>query len=81
MLSASVNSRAMGRGGDYCIVDDLVTSTDVFSDTLVKQACDWFQNMLPQRLNNPAKSPIIVVMQRVHEQDPSGFLLENEPDD
>jgi predicted phage terminase large subunit-like protein len=79
MLAASVNSRAMGRGGDYCIVDDPISATDVFSDVLRRQACDWFQTMLPQRLNDPATSPIVVIMQRVHEADPTGFLLETEP--
>lgn len=79
MLAASVNSRAMGRGGHTAIVDDPISATDVFSDVLRKQASDWFQNMLPQRLNDPATSPIIVIMQRVHEADPTGFLLETEP--
>src|SRR5690606_6669483 len=37
-----------------------------------------FQETLPTRLNNPDKSAIIVVMQRLHENDVSGLILEND---
>jgi len=33
---------------------------------------------LPTRLNNPEKSAIIIIMQRLHENDPSGYILANE---
>ena len=37
--------------------------------------------MLPQRLNNPSRSAIIIVMQRLHQNDPTGFLLGQEDSD
>lgn len=79
MVSASVNSRAMGRGGDLVIVDDPLSADATYSDIFRGQVNDWFQFMLPQRLNDPNTSPIVLIMQRLHESDPTGFMLEHEP--
>lgn len=79
MLTASVGSRAMGRGGDYVVVDDPNSTDTVLSDTLRKAANDWLEFMLPQRLNDPATSPIVLIQQRLHEADCTGFLLETQP--
>lgn len=37
------------------------------------------QPTLRSRLNDPATGAIITVMQRLHQLDPTGFLLEQEP--
>ena len=36
---------------------------------------DWFRSTLQTRLDNPADGVIVVVMQRFHKEDPTGFLL------
>jgi hypothetical protein len=78
MVAVSTGSRAQGRGGDIAIMDDPISATDAYSDVLRKGVNDWFQYQLPQRLNDPATSPIVLIMQRLHESDPTGFLLETE---
>jgi predicted phage terminase large subunit-like protein len=78
MLSASVNSRAMGRGGDIVVVDDPLSADAAFSDILRNETNSWFTHMLPQRLNSPSESPIILIQQRLHQSDPAGDLLERE---
>jgi predicted phage terminase large subunit-like protein len=79
MLAASVNSKAMGRGGDFIILDDPLSADQAYSDAQRGEVIDWLTHMMPQRLNNPSDSRIIVVMQRLHQSDPTGFLLEHEP--
>jgi len=37
-------------------------------------------NTLPQRLNDPATGAMIVIMQRLHEMDTTGFLLSEDPE-
>jgi hypothetical protein len=49
---------------------------DVFSETLRKSVNDWYDNTLLSRLNNKQDGVIIVVMQRLHQDDLVGHLLE-----
>ncbi|HEY6020310.1 MAG TPA: phage terminase large subunit, partial [Candidatus Paceibacterota bacterium] len=35
----------------------------------------WFTEVVPDRLNNPSKSAIVVIQQRLHEEDVSGVAL------
>jgi predicted phage terminase large subunit-like protein len=37
---------------------------------------EWFTEAVPTRLNNPKTSAIVVIMQRLHEEDVSGVILE-----
>jgi len=78
MLAASVGSRSQGRGGSIIVVDDPISAEAAYSDVTRKGVNDWFQFQLPQRLNDPATSPIVLIQQRLHESDPTGYLLANE---
>lgn len=78
MQAASTNSRAQGRGGDVVIVDDPLSADAANSEILRNETNSWFEHQLPQRLNDPAHSTIIVVAQRLHQNDPCGFLLAQE---
>jgi predicted phage terminase large subunit-like protein len=78
MQAASTNSKAMGRGGDIVVCDDPLSGDVAYSDSFRNEVNFWFEHQLPQRLNNPSESAIIVVMQRLHQNDPSGFLLSQE---
>jgi predicted phage terminase large subunit-like protein len=78
MQAASTNSKAQGRGGDVLVVDDPLSADQTYSDALRTETNLWFTNQLPQRLNDPANSAIVVVAQRLHQNDPCGFLLAQE---
>jgi hypothetical protein len=69
----------MGRGGETAIVDDPVSAEQALSDAERTRANNWLDFTLRGRLNDPASGAIILVMQRLHEVDPTGFLLEQEP--
>jgi predicted phage terminase large subunit-like protein len=81
MQAASTNSKAQGRGGDVCIVDDPLSADAAFSEVFRNETNSWFIHQLPQRLNNPSESAIILIMQRLHQNDPTGFLLSQEDSD
>ena len=48
---------------------------DAYSDLLRVKTNDWYGNTLYSRLNNKKDGKIIVVMQRLHEEDLTGYLL------
>ena len=58
------------------IIDDPHKASEAASDTSRKAVLDWYMTTLQSRTNNPS-TPIIVIMQRLHETDLSGFLLAN----
>lgn len=78
MQAASTSSKAQGRGGHYVLCDDPISSDFVYSESFRTEVNFWFEHQLPQRLNNPSESAIVVVMQRLHQNDPAGFLLAQE---
>lgn len=68
---------AGGMGKDFAgalIVDDPLKPGEVASDVVREGVNDWFQSTLESRKNSP-QTPIIIIMQRLHERDLSGFLL------
>lgn len=60
------------------ILDDPHKADEARSDVMRQGVIDWFQNTLESRKNSP-DTPIIVIMQRLHEKDLSGWLLGDKP--
>ena len=79
MIATSVGATAMGRGCDTAILDDPISADQSLSDAERTTANNWIDATLRSRLNDPATGAIILVMQRLHQLDPTGFLLEQEP--
>ncbi len=75
-LSTSVGGTLTGRGGDIIIIDDPIKPDDAHSDTTRKNVLTWYSNTLASRLNNKRTGSIVLVMQRLHEEDLAGHLLE-----
>lgn len=63
-----------GSRGDRVIIDDPLSVDDAFSVAALQAARDTFLEAVPSRVNN-ADSAIIVIMQRLHEDDTSGVIL------
>lgn len=57
------------------IIDDPIKPDDAYSDPLRLRINNRFMNTFKSRLAKESETPMILVMQRIHEQDPSGFLL------
>lgn len=60
--------------GGAIIIDDPHKADEARSDVIRQGVIDWFQNTLESRKNSP-DTPIIVIMQRLHENDLAGWLL------
>src|SRR5262245_11393540 len=53
--------------------------SDAFSDSKRDHLNAWFKNTLYSRLDDKQKGAIIIVMQRLHDDDLCGFLLKSSP--
>jgi predicted phage terminase large subunit-like protein len=60
--------------GGAVIIDDPHKASEATSSVMRQNVIDWYQSTIQSRLNKPA-TPIIVIMQRLHEEDLSGWLL------
>ena len=65
-----------GVRGDRVTIDDPISAEDANSDAVRETINRWFCESVPTRLNNPDSSVIAVIMQRVHERDVSGVILD-----
>lgn len=60
--------------GGAIIIDDPHKADEARSDVMRENVIEWFRNTILSRRNNPS-TPIIVIMQRLHEDDLCGWLL------
>lgn len=60
--------------GGAIVIDDPHKAGEASSDTRRQNVIDWFSTTIESRKNRP-DTPIIIIMQRLHENDLSGFLL------
>ena len=77
-LATSVGGVLTGRGADFIIIDDPLKPDEAMSETSRKSVNDWYDNTLLSRLNNKSTGCIIIVMQRLHQDDLVGHVLEQE---
>jgi predicted phage terminase large subunit-like protein len=75
-LSTSVGGSVTGEGGDRIVCDDPHKVDEVESDSVRKSTITWWGRVMSTRVNDPKTAARIVVMQRCHQQDLSGHLLE-----
>lgn len=61
--------------GGCIIVDDPHKADEATSEVMRENVWDWFQETLESRTNSP-DTPIIVIMQRLHQEDLCGHLLD-----
>ena len=73
--ATSVGGVLTGRGADFIIIDDPLKPDDAMSETLRKSTNDWSSRTLIPRLTDKATGCIVLIMQRLHEDDLAGHLL------
>ena len=78
--STSTGGTVTGMGADIIVIDDPQNPQLARSDVERENANRFFNETLRSRLNNPDKGVFIVIMQRLHEKDLTGMLLEKEPE-
>ncbi len=75
MVSTSMTGTATGRGCDFLIVDDPLNPKQAESELQRESANEAFDRTFSTRLDDKDNGVIIVIMQRLHENDLSGHLL------
>lgn len=62
------------------VIDDPIKPEDALSDTIRERVNNRFETTIRNRVNS-RNTPIIIIMQRLHEHDLCGYLIELEPED
>nr|UCW36558.1 MAG: terminase large subunit [Caudoviricetes sp.] len=62
------------------IIDDPIKPEDALSETIRERVNNRFETTIRNRVNS-RNTPIIIIMQRLHEHDLCGYLQEIEPDE
>jgi len=75
-FASSVGGVGTGERGDRVVLDDPHNVKEAESDTVRKETVRWVREGMSNRLNDMDESAIAVIMQRVHEDDVSGALIE-----
>ncbi len=74
-LATSVGGTLTGRGAQLLVIDDPLKPEDALSEARRSAANEWFRTTLMSRLDDKRTGAIVIVMQRVHVDDLSGFVL------
>lgn len=74
-LATSVGGIGVGERGDRFIIDDPNNTMEMESQVTRDTTNMWFTEVVPDRLNNQTESAIVVIQQRLHEDDVSGTAL------
>jgi predicted phage terminase large subunit-like protein len=77
-LATSVGGVLTGRGADYIIIDDPLKPDEAASEVERKKVNDWYDHSLLTRLNDKRDGRIILIMQRLHQDDLVGHVLAKE---
>ena len=75
-IASSVGGSATGEGGSRLILDDPHGAQDAQSDTMRETALEWFDMVWSTRMNDPKRDAMVTIMQRLHEGDVSGRILD-----
>lgn len=75
-FATSVGGTATGEGGNFLIVDDPLNPAQAMNPLMRTMVNRWYDHTFSTRLNDKRRGAIVVVMQRLHQDDLSGHLLE-----
>jgi predicted phage terminase large subunit-like protein len=79
-LATSTGGTLTGRGGDLIVIDDPLKPIDAMSEAKRVAANQWFLNTVVSRLDDKRTGAIAIIMQRVHIDDLTGFVLSQSDD-
>ena len=75
-LATSVEGMLTGRGGNIIIIDDPLKPAEAASETQRKSVNEWFDTTVTTRANDKERGAVVIIMQRLHEDDLVGHLVE-----
>src|SRR5207249_4836762 len=78
-LATSTGGVLTARGADIIVIDDPLKPEEALSEAQRDATNDWYANTLYSRLNDKRRGGIVIIMQRLHEDDLVGHVLGQEP--
>jgi predicted phage terminase large subunit-like protein len=75
-LATSVGGVLTGRGAQFIVIDDPLKPDEALSKAQRQAVNDWYEHTLVSRLNDKRDGCIILIMQRLHEDDLVGHVLQ-----
>ncbi len=72
----SVGSRATGFRGKKVVSDDPLNAKEMHSKLVRDECIFWWDKVMPTRINDPRTGAFVIIMQRLHEEDLTGHVLE-----
>lgn len=75
-LATSIGGQATGEGGDFIVADDPHNAPEVHNEKRRRAVLLWWDQAMSTRCNDPERGALVIVMQRLHENDLSGHVLE-----
>jgi predicted phage terminase large subunit-like protein len=80
MFATTIKGTTTGERGNYLMIDDPNNPKTAESDAVREEVLFWFAEVAPSRLIDQNEDVIVVIQQRVHEQDVTGFAIEADLD-
>ena len=74
-FATSLGGTLTGRGADVIVLDDPQKPEEALSEAHRSSAGQWFDTTLLSRLDSKSKGSVVIVMQRLHEDDLAGRLF------
>lgn len=78
--ASSVSGVGTGERGDRIIIDDPHNVKEAESEQVRTETVRWFRESVSSRFNNLQTGAMVIIMQRVHEDDVSGVILSDDLD-
>src|SRR6266852_9049706 len=78
-LATSTGGVLTGRGADIILIDDPLKPEEALSEAQRQGGNEWYDHTLYSRLNDKRHGAIVIIMQRLHEDDLVGHVLAQEP--
>ena len=78
-LATSTGGVLTGRGADIILIDDPLKPEEALSAAQRQATNEWYDHTLYSRLNDKRSGAIVIIMQRLHEDDLVGHVLAQEP--
>jgi predicted phage terminase large subunit-like protein len=75
-IATSIEGTLTGLGGNLIIIDDPLKLGDAMSESVRLRVIEWYRSTLLSRADDKKEARIVLVMQRVHENDLAGYLQE-----
>jgi predicted phage terminase large subunit-like protein len=75
-FATSITGTVTGRGGGIIIIDDPIKPEDAFSDTVRENVTQAYRSTIATRLDDKINGIMICTMQRLHQQDLAGVMIE-----